>query len=276
MNEIEISKEYKEIQEKILSLSKEYASLIEEEDNLIRHEKPVLLIKYGLEIGQYVLQYLQKNLEFMQLRRKIELMQASINRGENVDMGAIEEKLQVEFKAWIEQISTLNQEISYAKSASLIAVDENISREIKILYKKLVRRLHPDLNKNLTEREKLLWNRLTLAYESFDLEAMKNIEILLDSEEPVKENSSLEEMRSRYEKLWEKVLQAQEKLKTIRMSFPFSIGKQLLDSNWVTREVSTYTEKILEIEKAMPDYIKIYQNILYQLYGKISEHPENL
>ena len=31
-----------------------------------------------------------------------------------------------------------------------------------------------------------------------------------------------------------------------------------------------------EIETILPEYEKMYQSILYQLYGAMGEHPENL
>ncbi|MCX7997650.1 MAG: hypothetical protein N3A69_01695 [Leptospiraceae bacterium] len=276
MTAIELSKEYQELLTRFNALSQEFATLLEEEENLLLHEKPVLIAKYNLTIGGYVLKYLEKQLEYLKLRRKIELLQSHINRGEVLDLASVEVAVAGEFQDWMDRISNLNQEILEAQEGGFVAIRQDVALEVKNLYKKLARKLHPDLNKNLTEKGKLLWNRLQRAYENFDLEEMKNIEILADSENLIEEQSSMEELKTQIEKLWEKVLKKQEQLQTIRESFPFSIARQLNDPNWVNQEIESYQVKIKEIEIILPEYEQVYQSLLNGTYGKRNEHPENL
>ena len=148
MTEIQISPEYKKIKDRLDHLIKEFSILQEEEGYLLHHEKPVLIIKYNLEIGKYVLEFLTKNLEILKLKRKIELIQAYINQNIDVDMNHIEETLQTEYKTWMEQITSLDEDIQSAKKVSLVDIDLNLTKNVKDLYRKLVRRLHPDLNEN--------------------------------------------------------------------------------------------------------------------------------
>ncbi|MCB1144631.1 MAG: hypothetical protein KDK54_20415 [Leptospiraceae bacterium] len=276
MTEIQISPEYKKIKDRLDHLIKEFSILQEEEGYLLHHEKPVLIIKYNLEIGKYVLEFLTKNLEILKLKRKIELIQAYINQNIDVDMNHIEETLQTEYKTWMEQITSLDEDIQSAKKVSLVDIDLNLTKNVKDLYRKLVRRLHPDLNENLSERERLLWNRLSLAYENFDLEEMKTIEMLLDSMEEVQETSGLDELKKKVETIWDKLLKMENSLEKIKQSFPFSMKDNIMNPDWVRGEVEGYRSKIDEIEKIYPEYNKIYQGLLIQLYGKIPEHPENL
>lgn len=163
MTAIEPSKEYQELLARFNALSQEFASLLEEEENLLLHEKPVLLAKYNLTIGGYVLKYLEKQLEYLKLKRKIELLQSYINRGEVVDLASVEVAVAGEFQDWMSRISNLKQEILEAQEGSFVTIRQEVVLEIKNLYKKLARKLHPDLNKNLTEKGKLLWNRLQRA-----------------------------------------------------------------------------------------------------------------
>lgn len=105
---------------------------------------------------------------------------------------------------------------------------------------------------------------------------MKNIEILANSETLVEEQSSMEELKSQTEKLWEKVLKKQKELQTLKESFPFSLMRQLNDPNWINQEIESYQIKIKEIENILPEYEKIYLSLLNGTYGKRDEHPENL
>jgi hypothetical protein len=57
---------------------------------------------------------------------------------------------------------------------------EEESKELQSLYRYLVKKLHPDINSNQTEKEILLWNRTQAAYEIGDLEELNTIKLLLE------------------------------------------------------------------------------------------------
>jgi hypothetical protein len=57
--------------------------------------------------------------------------------------------------------------------------EEGDSRR-KQLYRDLARRLHPDLNKALTAKERELWHEVQVAYESRNLDALETLVVLVD------------------------------------------------------------------------------------------------
>ena len=52
------------------------------------------------------------------------------------------------------------------------------SAELRKLYRKLAKELHPDVNQNLTEQQKNLWHAVRRAYESGDLESMRALSVM--------------------------------------------------------------------------------------------------
>ena len=275
-NEIEISPLYTKLVLEIEAIRKEYSILWEEKDRLENQLKPLLLIKFNLELGHTILAYMNMHLYFLKLKRKIELLQTHINQNRPVNMNEIESSLYEEFQEWISQISKLERDIRVAKQTTFDFLKPDDSIRLQEIYRKLVRILHPDLNKNITDNQKILWNRVQDAYKNLDLEGLLNLEILAGSEEPISEISSLEVLTKKKERLWNQFQILTKSVDEVKKSFPLDLERELDDPEWIKRESGLYQNKTKEIESLLPQYEKIYKDILFQLYGLMQEHPENL
>jgi hypothetical protein len=275
-NEIEISPLYTNLVLEIEAIRKEYSILWEEKDRLENQLKPLLLIKFNLELGHTILAYMNMHLYFLKLKRKIELLQMHINQNRQVNMNEIESSLYAEFQEWISQISKLEKDIRVARQTTFDFLKPEDSIRLQEIYRKLVRILHPDLNKNITENQKILWNRVQDAYKNLDLEGLLNLEILAGSEEPISEISSLEVLTKKKEKLWNQFQILTKSVDEVKKSFPLDLERELDDPEWIKKESALYQNKTKEIDSLLPQYEKIYKDILFQLYGLMQEHPENL
>lgn len=275
-NEIEISPLYTKLVLEIEAIRKEYSILWEEKDRLENQLKPLLLIKFNLELGHTILAYMNMHLYFLKLKRKIELLQMHINQNRQVNMNEIESSLYAEFQEWISQISKLEKDIRVARQTTFDFLKPEDSIRLQEIYRKLVRILHPDLNKNITDNQKILWNRVQDAYKNLDLEGLLNLEILAGSEEPISEISSLEVLIKKKEKLWNQFQILTKSVDEVKKSFPLDLERELDDPEWIKKESALYQNKTKEIYSLLPQYEKIYKDILFQLYGLMQEHPENL
>ena len=275
-NEIEISPLYTKLVLEIEAIRKEYSILWEEKDRLENQLKPLLLIKFNLELGHTILAYMNMHLYFLKLKRKIELLQMHINQNRQVNMNEIESSLYAEFQEWISQISKLEKDIRVARQTTFDFLKPEDSIRLQEIYRKLVRILHPDLNKNITENQKILWNRVQDAYKNLDLEGLLNLEILAGSEEPISEISSLEVLTKKKDKLWNQFQILTKSVDEVKKSFPLDLERELDDPEWIKKESALYQNKTKEIYSLLPQYEKIYKDILFQLYGLMQEHPENL
>lgn len=104
--------------------------------------------------------------------------------------------------------------------------------EMRHLYRKIVKRLHPDMNPDATQEEKELFIRASEAYQNGDLETLREIASRLDAEGPeeVFENTEegLEKLRKIVENLKRSVFILKEEIQTIKEAFPYN-QKDFLD-----------------------------------------------
>ena len=108
--------------------------------------------------------------------------------------------------------------------------------ELRKLYRKIVKRLHPDSNPNVTEEGKRLFRKAVDAYHEEDLEKLREIAAILDSsgnghEKIVQEpTESLEELRERYQTLKRKADALQTEILMIMSQVPYTYQAFLSDA----------------------------------------------
>ncbi len=153
-----------------------YALLValEKRDKLLYIEEPALREEYMQKIGMYEEQVLKAELEVNLAEKKKMLIQTAINRREPVDLEAIEKQLEEERK---EQLEQLNQNYKKDSLQSNLSYEER--EELQNLYKEIVRDFHPEVHKDLTEFQKLLYKRALMAYQKQQVEEMRLVHEML-------------------------------------------------------------------------------------------------
>ena len=143
----------------------------------------------------------------------------------------------------------------------------SIKEEIKNLYRKIVKRLHPDTHENVTEREKDLFNEAQKAYHDGDYDALKRIWEELQGMEDPKEHFSdtpedLKKLRELRRKLRTVVSDLQSEIASIRGSFPYTM-KELLENEDLLREYKEKMQKLLrelrEADEKLAELIRTVQ-----------------
>ncbi len=141
-------------------------------------EMAYLLAVGGLEYRAYELECLA-----LRLKRKVELLQAARNRQEKINVPVVELILDEEFAEYQtkleEQISRMNQALQRSKGEVLTEAE---AREIKKLYRLVVKALHPDLRPDLSPAKLELFRNAVEAYKAGDLETMRIISAMVAEE----------------------------------------------------------------------------------------------
>ncbi len=258
--QLHLSKEFIELQEQLQKLRTELIKLIADRDHLLNVVKPNLEARYYAVIGkeQYRL-FLLRN-DVLRLRRKIELIRASLNRGEEPDPELIEEQLDKELQQWIEELQDLARKIEWAEYRSRLprlSVEE--ARELRRLFRELVRKLHPDLNEELPENHKYLWERVLSAYRNGDLEELQTLSLLVSErkEDLPPEPSTMEQLAADIKKMGQKIEKVLEDLAKIQEQFPFSLRDKLDDAQWVAEQQKDLERQIEEMEQHRQTYLSI-------------------
>jgi hypothetical protein len=243
-----------------LDLSKaEYTNQWNNRQVLIEWGKPQLESLYYLRIGELLIELLQQKAAAYTAKRKLEMMQAAINRNEEINLPFIEMMVELEMQGQLEKI---NQEVVKLRQAKYLL--DNLdspkrSSELRKIFREMAKELHPDINPDLPDSAKNLWNAVMLAYDSGDLESLRALRLLVSdvknkNEQFTDENALLTQIGL----LKEGLNRLLEEIKNIHSEFPFTIEKQINDDAWVDeqrsalkKEIATVTEQKLQYEKSI-------------------------
>lgn len=140
--------------------------------------------------------------------------------------------------------------------------DEDPIHELKRLYRQIVKRLHPDVHPNPTDREKDLLNRANKAYKEGDLEEMRRIwEELAGIEQDEESFDDTEEGRERLRELLTKLRKRcaalEEEIRQIKISFPYTIKSLLDDDEALEQKHRELVEQLAEV-RALFDKVDEY------------------
>ncbi len=253
MTSIDLSIEQRELRNRYENLKKEFAHYFSIKNDMLLFEAPLLTANYLKLVGQKQFEVFSLRTELRIIKRKIEMMQAYINRNKFPDMKEIELKLDAEFQDYYKK---LQEDAAQLKAADEYLKSPLIASEkvklIKEAYYAIVKKLHPDLNPDLTEYEKEVFVLAQAAYEVSDLDTLQEILVSLEiksGELDVKEYS----LQDRIVELGKKVDALKEQIGKMKMTFPFLLEKNLADENWVAEKQREADEEIanlkIEIQK---------------------------
>ena len=282
--EIVLSNYLEELRREIRSLREQLSVLLQEKEDLIYHVCPKLESRYASVIGVYENRAHYLELQILELKRRIEMMQAAINRAKAISMEQMEDQIRKEYQAFHDKVeeerkkAEQNQksqrekeakeqefrkawEEKYGKSKSgdNRKAGEDKTPNLKDLYRKIVKRLHPDVNPNATEREKELFRKATKAYQEGDLVTLQEIydEIFTGaSEEMEADDLTPERLQEIVRKLKEQIRAVQEEIRKIKNRVPY-LYKKLLDD----------PEKIRLVQEKIMEAIALYESEINRLQG---------
>lgn len=156
---------------------------------MLQHEKPLLTALYLNKIGHKQYKSFCLSIELQRLKFRLSLLQAYANRNERPDLKAVDKKVETTFEEYNRQIEAEAERLAAAKRflSGNFLTSEN-SKKLRELYYFIVKRLHPDINADLSDNMKDLFIQAQAAYDLGDLEILQQIALLLkyDSAETVK------------------------------------------------------------------------------------------
>lgn len=217
---------------------------------------------YMLSLGSLEYKAYEIQCKVLRLKRKIELIQAKKNRQEKVVISAIEQILDDEFAEYQEklneQINKMNDALDHSKGRPL--TDEE-TKEIKKIYRNIVKALHPDLHPEATEAEVKLFQNAVEAYKNGDLGSLQIISTMVADPvvKPDNENS-LTILAKEKERLSKTLELIKEQISEIKSTYPYTM-KDLVDD----------PEKIEEKKAELEDIIQQYKDTFEYYQQKLKE-----
>ena len=134
---------------------------------------------YIREFGELINKIFEKKISCIALKKSIAFCQLARNQGKKPDLAAMTEYVEEQMTAYRLQLEEMIAEHNSTKQDTKIAADE--LQEIKTLYRKIARCLHPDISNLMVDNPELieLWERARLAYKCNDLKMLRETDVLI-------------------------------------------------------------------------------------------------
>lgn len=140
-------------------------------------------------------------------------------------------------------------------------------QKLKALYRKIVKRLHPDVHPNPTEREKELLNQASEAYQHGDLEALQRIWDELSGADAPEEQfadtpEGIEKLKELLIRLKARMTALEKEIRQIRSDYPYTLRSFLQDEQAVEQKrqrLKKQLEKTREMDRQLAEYIEQLQ-----------------
>lgn len=213
--------------------------------------------EYMLKLGSIEYKAYEAQCAALRLKRKIELIQAKKNRQERVIIPDIEKVLDNEFaeyqKQLDEQINRMNDALE--RSRAKVLSDEE-SKELKKLYRKIVKALHPDMNPDVSEALANLFDHAVQAYKNGDLRTLRIIGEMAGSNPlPEQHKDAITQLTGEKDRLQKLLKSIRDGIEEIKGEYPYTMKEILEDEDKIK-------QKKQELERIISQYnelISIYK-----------------
>ncbi len=252
-----MDEEKSQLIERVKNLREEILALVMEREDIILQKNPAIQADYMVKVGAYEVKAAEEELSARRAKRKLEMCQAKINSGQEFVDEEIEDELDIELEKWTVDLKEKQMQFYSLldRRSNTNMLNLNDSKNLKSLYRKLCKRLHPDLNPLLSDEERNLFTGVQKAYERGDVSTLKAYAWILNEDDAIDDESKDTEELIAEVALLEAQLEVQkELLESVKKSHPYNLIHKLEDVNWVFEKVQSYKAKAKEFHDARITY----------------------
>ncbi len=312
-----------ELKKEIAEIKNKISVLLQEKEDLEFNVCPKLKAEYYEKIGKIEVQIRMLELTAAELKFRISIIQAALNRREKISEKTVEKKVEKEYSEYRKKVDEAYEEAEKEKSeeesrqkqwqqnyekyersekdeadknekahseenqsgdygekeekkeqSSGAAKDSeykkmSFSQKLKELYRRIVKKLHPDINPNITEREKELFFETQKAYKNGDLEKLEEIYAEIMEEEKIQGNGTvsndISQLNELKEKLIKKLHSVEREISAIKASFPYSAKDILKNPTALSEKQNELHEIIGKYEEIVSELQIVYEELKKEL-----------
>lgn len=206
--------------------------------------------QYGMEynrtFGELILKVFEKKVEGIRKKKTLEYCQTFKNHGKNVDMAGLQTYLERQLAEYEKRLKDMVEENEAAKSTGTVTEAELL--QIKRIYRRMVKKIHPDINPltNTNEELKGLWQRLVIAYECNELKELKETEVLINA---LMAKLDMGVMEIEIPDIEVKIAELEEEIERIMNTDPYQYRYLLEDEAAVAEKKKALQEELKEYEE---------------------------
>ncbi|NLA04673.1 MAG: hypothetical protein GX881_03025 [Firmicutes bacterium] len=247
---------FEELQAAVDQLRAKISMLHLEHDELLHVECKNIETAYMLAIGGLEYKAYEIECAILRLKRKAELIQVKKNRQEKIVLSEIEERLNTEFAEYQarlnEQIEKMNEALERKRRIPLTREE---TREFKKLYRLIVRSLHPDINPDLDEAKRELFNNAVTAYKNGDIDGLRAISVIVTGQiSPGEQSSPVSQLVKEKERLSKLQQVIGEKIEAIKAEYPYTMKSLLMDPEQAEARKAEIESKIEQLSSTLDAY----------------------
>ncbi len=236
---------------------REYEKVLLERDSY-RCLAEQYLRAYIREFGQLMTDSFEKKISCIEKKKTIAFCQMYANRGEPVDLNALNDYISKEMAEYRKQFQDMINNNAACKGKGTISESERM--QIKQIYRNIAKSFHPDIFPETAKNDKLreLWDRVVSAYNRNDLKEISELEILV--------SKAIESEGGNYDNIDipnidDKIADVENEINTIISTDPYRYKYLLEDDALVAdkkAELQGEIDEYTKYEKELQDILKTF------------------
>ncbi len=235
----------------------EYENLLLERDQLAKEAGQIWTV-YLQIFGKLISDNYEEKLACIKCKKTIAYYQNALNHGGTVDAAALEKYLEQEMAQYYANLRRMLRENEEANGAGTSTPYE--VERAKTLYRRLAKRIHPDINPETDRSEELqeLWRRAQIAYRLNNVKELAELEVLARK---VLKDLGAEDVQVDIPDIEEKIDAVRAEINEITHSEPYSLRCLVEDKEAAEKKKAELREELETYQK----YHKELNNIILQM-----------
>lgn len=219
-------------------LYKRYVRLLLEKEKIVKTNFQVQQRFIEL-FGDLRLEMLKVEIEIAKIKKEMEYLVRKKNRNESYDLEEMDDFVNQALEGMKAQYERMKEEQAQLKNKKMLSQEE--VKEVKRLYRRLVKLVHPDLNPHQTKEQKELWHQLQKAYRNNDLAWLRELNVLIVLKTKGHEEVEIEDLEDKIEAV-------REEIALLKKEDLYQMRELVFDEEWIDAYKEQYERERSDFE----------------------------
>ncbi|WP_305209728.1 J domain-containing protein [Dubosiella newyorkensis] len=219
-------------------LYKRYVRLLLEKEKIVKTNFQVQQ-RFIEVFGDLRLEMLKVEIEIAKIKKEMEYLVRKKNRNESYDLEEMDDFVNQALEGMKAQYERMKEEQAQLKNKKMLSQEE--VKEVKRLYRRLVKLVHPDLNPHQTKEQKELWHQLQKAYRNNDLAWLRELNVLIVLKTKGHEEVEIEDLEDKIEAV-------REEIALLKEEDLYQMRELVFDEEWIDAYKEQYERERSDFE----------------------------